>query len=114
MNCEQILPVDWVAITQGGVTATNYQVLPGDRVFIAQDAEVVTLYNVEDRMIRPFERVDGLSRSRQFDGPQYADNGPRLQPYGRPTRRYARTLAAGPRGRGPRGRLGRRCPAIPA
>src|SRR5947199_189530 len=28
---DQILPVDWCAITQHGVTATNYQVLPGDR-----------------------------------------------------------------------------------
>ena len=58
-NCEQIMPVDWEAITQGGLTATNYQVLPGDRVFIAQDAEV-TLYNVVDRLIRPFERVVGF------------------------------------------------------
>ena len=30
-GCQQILPVDWDAITQGGQTATNYQVLPGDR-----------------------------------------------------------------------------------
>jgi protein involved in polysaccharide export with SLBB domain len=31
---EQILPVDWWALTQGGSTATNYQLLPGDRVFV--------------------------------------------------------------------------------
>lgn len=31
---EQILPVDWAGITREGVTATNYQLLPGDRVYI--------------------------------------------------------------------------------
>ena len=29
----RVLPVDWAAITQRGVTATNYQVLAGDRLF---------------------------------------------------------------------------------
>jgi polysaccharide export outer membrane protein len=32
--CDQVLPVDWRAITQGGSTATNYQLLPGDRVYV--------------------------------------------------------------------------------
>jgi RNA polymerase sigma factor (sigma-70 family) len=31
---EQILSVDWGAITRRGLAATNYQLLPGDRVFI--------------------------------------------------------------------------------
>jgi polysaccharide export outer membrane protein len=31
----QILPVDWNAITQDGATKTNYQLLPGDRVYVA-------------------------------------------------------------------------------
>jgi polysaccharide export outer membrane protein len=31
-----ILSVDWDAITSRGATATNYQVLPGDRIFIAE------------------------------------------------------------------------------
>jgi polysaccharide export outer membrane protein len=30
----QILPVDWTGITQHGETATNYQLLPGDRVYV--------------------------------------------------------------------------------
>jgi polysaccharide export outer membrane protein len=34
---EQILPVDYAAITNGGSAATNYQLLPGDRVFIAEE-----------------------------------------------------------------------------
>jgi polysaccharide biosynthesis/export protein len=33
-DAEQILPVDFEAICQGSSTATNYQILPGDRVFI--------------------------------------------------------------------------------
>jgi protein involved in polysaccharide export with SLBB domain len=36
-GCEQILPVDWVAISRGGVTATNYQLFPGDSVLIAEE-----------------------------------------------------------------------------
>ena len=34
---EQILPIDYEAISKGGSSATNYQILPGDRVFIAED-----------------------------------------------------------------------------
>ena len=30
----KVLPIDWVAITQHGVTATNYQLLAGDRLFV--------------------------------------------------------------------------------
>src|SRR5262249_26047789 len=33
----QILPVDWAAITKNGSTATNYQLLPGDRIYVSQD-----------------------------------------------------------------------------
>jgi protein involved in polysaccharide export with SLBB domain len=29
---DQVLPVDWQAITQDGIATTNYQLLPGDRV----------------------------------------------------------------------------------
>jgi polysaccharide export outer membrane protein len=33
----QELPVDWDAITRDADTATNYQILPGDRIFIAAE-----------------------------------------------------------------------------
>lgn len=59
-GCEQILPVDWDAVTQGGQTGTNYQVLPGDRVFIAED-KVITLTNMITKITGPAERVLGLS-----------------------------------------------------
>jgi hypothetical protein len=31
---EQILPVDWNGITRAGNTRTNYQLLPGDRLYV--------------------------------------------------------------------------------
>ena len=33
----RVLPVDWRAITQDGAAATNYQIYPGDRVYIQSD-----------------------------------------------------------------------------
>jgi protein involved in polysaccharide export with SLBB domain len=35
--CRQVLPVDWEAITAGGATTTNYQLFPGDRVYVKSD-----------------------------------------------------------------------------
>jgi len=41
-NCSDvILPVDFDAIVQGGSTATNYQILSGDRVFVIEENEGV-------------------------------------------------------------------------
>ena len=31
------LPIDYAGITQREATATNYQIMPGDRIFIAED-----------------------------------------------------------------------------
>ncbi|MCR4415711.1 MAG: polysaccharide biosynthesis/export family protein [Thermoguttaceae bacterium] len=56
--CEQILPVDYEAITRGGSTATNYQLLPGDRVFIAEDRSTA-LANWIGKVFSPVERVAG-------------------------------------------------------
>jgi polysaccharide biosynthesis/export protein len=39
-GCEQILPIDYMAITRGGSTTTNYQLMPGDHLFVAEDSEV--------------------------------------------------------------------------
>ncbi|MBN2023671.1 MAG: polysaccharide biosynthesis/export family protein, partial [Pirellulales bacterium] len=58
-GCEQILPVDYTAITRGGVTATNYQLMPGDRVFIAEDP-VLAFAGFLNRIITPVERVMGF------------------------------------------------------
>lgn len=58
-HCEQILPVDYEAITRGASVATNYQVLPGDRVFIAEDRNTA-LANFIGKVISPFERIAGF------------------------------------------------------
>ncbi|MEO0529664.1 MAG: polysaccharide biosynthesis/export family protein [Planctomycetota bacterium] len=59
VGCEQILPVEWEEITRGASTATNYQLLPGDRVFIAEDP-LVKFDAVFSRVSRPFERMFGF------------------------------------------------------
>lgn len=56
----QILPVDWKAVTSQGSVATNYQVMPGDRVFIAEN-ELVALDTGLGKLFSPFERIFGFS-----------------------------------------------------
>ncbi|MEO1496606.1 MAG: polysaccharide biosynthesis/export family protein [Planctomycetota bacterium] len=59
VDCEQILPIAYSDITRGASTATNYQLLPGDRLFIADDP-LSRLNGTFDRITRPLERVFGL------------------------------------------------------
>jgi len=58
--CSQVLPVDWQAITQGGRTETNYELLPGDRIYIAADP-LICAYNWIDKMLAPIERILGVT-----------------------------------------------------
>ena len=55
---DQVLPVDWKALAQRGDTATNYQLLPGDRVFIAQDRLMATT-NALGKVSAPMMRIFG-------------------------------------------------------
>lgn len=55
-----ILPVDWVAVTAYGMPQTNYQLLPGDRVFVVE-SRWVAADGVLARIIAPFERIMGFS-----------------------------------------------------
>jgi polysaccharide export outer membrane protein len=57
--CEQILPVNWNEIAQGASTATNYQLMPGDRLFIAQD-RMTNFNTVVGKILNPFERIMGF------------------------------------------------------
>ncbi len=59
VGCEQQLPVNWEDITKGANTATNYQLLPGDRLFIAQDP-MIKLDAVVRKYTAPFERIFGF------------------------------------------------------
>ena len=56
----QLLPVDWVGITQHGVSHTNYQVLPGDRIYVKAQ-RLVTIDRTLARIISPVERMFGIT-----------------------------------------------------
>ena len=58
IGCDQVLPVDIDAIMRGGATATNYQLLPGDRLFIAQDPWIA-FNNIIEKVTAPFEQIMG-------------------------------------------------------
>jgi len=60
VGCDQVLPVDIEAIMKGGSTATNYQLLPGDRVFIAQD-HMIAFGSLIGKITDPFERIFGFA-----------------------------------------------------
>jgi polysaccharide export outer membrane protein len=59
-GCDQVLPVNYEDITAGANTATNFQILPGDRVFIAED-KFIALDSAITKITAPFERLFGFS-----------------------------------------------------
>jgi len=82
LGCQQILPIDWDAITQGAMTATNYQILPGDRIYISQD-EAMAWSNFISKILTPVERVAGAAglgastiRQFQYLGEKGGGGGP--------------------------------------
>lgn len=59
MGVAQIMPVNWREIAAEGVTATNYQLMPGDRIYIQAD-RLIKLDNTFAKIISPVERVFGV------------------------------------------------------
>ncbi|MFM7151365.1 MAG: polysaccharide biosynthesis/export family protein [Gemmataceae bacterium] len=57
--CSQILPVDWLAIAEGGATTTNYQIFPGDRIYLQSDP-LIKMDNMLAKVLAPFERILGF------------------------------------------------------
>jgi polysaccharide export outer membrane protein len=57
---DMVLPVDWIGITQKGLTATNYQILPGDRLYVRAD-RFITVNYVLSKVLAPFERILGVT-----------------------------------------------------
>lgn len=56
----QILPVDWREITECGGSATNYQLMPGDRIFVgAVPASALDIRMA--RLLAPVERFFGIT-----------------------------------------------------
>jgi len=75
---DQILPVDWKGITRRGQVMTNYQVLPGDRVYIlSQPITKIDTYLA--RMLSPINRLMGAAilggSMAQIFGPNQGGNG---------------------------------------
>jgi protein involved in polysaccharide export with SLBB domain len=60
-KCSTILPVDWEAIVKCGETATNYQLFPGDRLYI-QSERLQAFDGLVAKIIAPLERVMGLTQ----------------------------------------------------
>lgn len=57
---DHVFAVDWKGITRRGRTETNYQLFPGDRVYIG-GAPLVTADTYLARIISPMERVFGVT-----------------------------------------------------
>jgi polysaccharide export outer membrane protein len=57
---DQILPIDWKAMTCRGRSETNYQLLPGDRIFV-QAYPMVRADVTLARVFAPIERVFGFT-----------------------------------------------------
>lgn len=56
----QLLPVEWEDITALGQTSTNYQLMPGDRIYIQAD-KMVAFNNAVEKLVAPIERILGVS-----------------------------------------------------
>ncbi len=57
---DQILPVDYLAITRGAAAGTNYQLMPHDRLYIAED-KTVALTNMINVALGPVEKLIGVA-----------------------------------------------------
>jgi protein involved in polysaccharide export with SLBB domain len=57
---DQLLPVDLLAITQLAATRSNFQLLPGDRVYIAEDP-LIAFDNRIGKIFAPIERILGFT-----------------------------------------------------
>jgi polysaccharide export outer membrane protein len=77
----RVLPIDWNGITQAGEIETNYQLLPGDRVYIAEDKLIAFDTNLA-KITAPLERIMGFSllgvgTATRFSGPVLRGGGNR-------------------------------------
>ncbi len=59
-SSDQVYPINWKGITQRALTTTNYQILPGDRIYVAADP-LVTTDTFLAKVISPIERVLGVT-----------------------------------------------------
>jgi polysaccharide biosynthesis/export protein len=70
----QVLPVNWDAIASCGATATNYQLMPGDRVYVAVDPLIATDQFLA-KVLSPIERLFGIALLANSTVRAYGPNG---------------------------------------
>lgn len=73
-GCDQVLPVDWNAITQGGSTNTNYQIFPGDRIYVKADC-LIAIDNALAKLFSPIERIFGITLLGNFTARSFGSGG---------------------------------------
>ncbi len=56
----QILAIDWQDISRNASTQTNYQLMPNDRLFVAED-KMMKVNAVVNKILPPFERIFGFT-----------------------------------------------------
>lgn len=56
----QVMQIDWRAITQDAVTTTNYQLFPGDRIYIQAD-QLIASDNFIAKITTPVSRLFGFT-----------------------------------------------------
>jgi polysaccharide export outer membrane protein len=56
---QQVLPVDWRGVSALGTAGTNYQIMPGDRIFVAEDSLVAYDTHMA-KVLAPMERAAGF------------------------------------------------------
>jgi polysaccharide biosynthesis/export protein len=59
-QCAQVMDVNWREITQEGITSTNYQLLPGDRIYVSADhLQAIDIFLA--KALAPVERIFGVT-----------------------------------------------------
>jgi polysaccharide export outer membrane protein len=77
---QDILPVNFTAISRGGVTDTNYQLMPGDRLYIVDDKLIATNKVISvftdpiERMLRVSQLGSSAISGMQIMGRAYNQN----------------------------------------
>jgi protein involved in polysaccharide export with SLBB domain len=56
LGCIQVLPIDWNAVSMNGSVRTNYQLFPGDRIYI-DGAPLIKIDNFLTKILNPIDRV---------------------------------------------------------
>lgn len=71
---DQLMPIDWLGITQRGDVVTNYQLMPGDRLYVAED-KLVAIDTALAKFISPIERIFGVTLLGAQTGNAFATYG---------------------------------------